>query len=210
MSLIDDLNWRYATKAMTGEKVPEDKVEYILEAARLAPTSSGLQPFEITVVKDSQLLDKILPIANGQPQIAKTSHLLVFAAWDEYNEERINRVFARNNKTRGVENSATDAYRTRLLDMYSKLDKEKHFNHAARQAYIGFGAAIIAAAEQKVDATPMEGFNNIELDKLLGLNERGLRSVTILPLGYRDTEKDWLIKLKKVRTPKEEFITELV
>lgn len=210
MSVIDHLNWRYATKAMNGEKVPQHKVDYILEAARLAPTSSGLQPFEIIVITDSALLEKIVPIANGQPQILQASHLLVFAAWDQYSEDRVNRVFKRNNLERGISDEATDAYRRRLLGMFAKQTKDQHFNHAARQAYIGFGAALIAAAEQKVDATPMEGFNTTELDELLGLPEKGLRSVTILPIGYRDTEKDWLVNLKKVRTPKNEFITELV
>ena len=93
--------------------------------------------------------------------------------------------------------------------MYEPLGNEWHANHAAKQAYISFGLAIAAAAEQKVDTTPMEGFNNAALDELLGLAEKGLKSVVILPLGYRDTSGDWLVNLKKYRTPKEEFITEI-
>jgi nitroreductase len=209
MSLINDLKWRYATKKMNGEPVSQDKVDYILEAARLAPTSSGLQPFEIIVITNKDLLEKIKTVANGQTQITDCSHLLVFAAWDNYTEERINKVFARNNAERNLPDSTTDGYRNMLLKAYLAKSSEENFNHTAKQSYISFATAIIAAAEQKVDATPMEGFNAGALDELLNLKEKGLRSVTILPLGYRDEQHDWLVNMKKVRLPLEEFVSEL-
>ncbi|PLK42493.1 hypothetical protein C0V77_20755 [Emticicia sp. TH156] len=96
-----------------------------------------------------------------------------------------------------------------LWGLYEPLGKEWHKNHSAKQAYISFGLAIAAAAEQKVDATPMEGFNTEKMDELLGLAEQGLKSVVILPIGYREQEGDWLVNLKKVRTPKDAFVTEL-
>jgi nitroreductase len=102
-----------------------------------------------------------------------------------------------------------DEYKQRLWGMYEPLGQEWHANHAAKQAYISFGVAIAAAAEQQVDATPMEGFIPAEVDSLLGLNELGLKSVLVLPLGYRDHENDWLVNMKKVRTPQEDFITEI-
>lgn len=209
MSLLNDLQWRYATKKMNGEIVPQEKLDYILEAARLAPTSSGLQPFEILVVSNKEILEKILPLAHGQSQVTDASHLLVFAAWDNYTEDRINEVFARNNEERGLPSSATDDYRNMLLKLTAAKTAEENFNHAAKQVYISFATAIIAAAEQKVDATPMEGFNPIALDELLNLKEKGLRSVLLLPIGYRDASKDWLVNMKKIRVPKERFITEL-
>lgn len=209
MKLIEELNWRYATKKMNGEKIPQEKLDYILEAARLAPSSSGLQPFEIIAISDKALLEKIKPIAYNQQQITEASHLLVFAAWDNYTEERINEVFARTAAARNQPADAFDDYKARIWSMYGTRTAEENFNHAARQAYISFGTAIIAAAEQKVDATPMEGFLPDALDELLGLKEKGLRSAVILALGYRDTTGDWLVNLKKVRKPKEAFITEL-
>jgi len=209
MSLIEDLQWRYATKKMNGQVVPQEKVDYILEAARLAPTSSGLQPFEILVITNKELLEKVLPLAHGQRQIVEASHVLVFAAWDNYTEERINEAFTRNNEERGLPSSATDAYKNMLLKMYLAKPAEENFTHAAKQVYIGFTAAIIAAAEQKVDATPMEGFNPAALDELLNLKEKGLRSVLLLPIGYREAEKDWLVNMKKIRVSKDRFITEL-
>ena len=175
----------------------------------MAPSSSGLQPFEIIVITNKELLEKIKPIAFGQSQITDASHLLVFAAWDNYTEERINGVFERNNKERSLPDSATNDYRNMLLKNYLAKTAEENFTHAAKQSYISFGAAIIAAAEQKVDATPMEGFNAAALDELLNLKDRGLRSVTLLPLGYRDAANDWLVNMKKVRTPIEDFIITL-
>lgn len=208
--LIDKLNWRYATKKMDPAKsVPEDKVERILEAARLAPTSSGLQPYEIIVVTNPDVRARIQEAANGQAQITEGSHLLVFAAWDNYTPERINMMFDLVNEERGFTNEGFENYRKMLLGLYPPRDAETNYEHAARQAYIGFGLAITAAAFEGVDATPMEGFDPAAVDDILGLKARGLRSVTLLPLGYRQDEGDWLVNLKKVRRPREAFVSEV-
>ena len=209
MSLLEDLKWRYATKKMNGEVVPQEKVDYILEAVRLSASSSGLQPYEIFVITNKELLEKIKVVAWNQSQITDCSHLLVFAAWDGYSLDRIEKVFVRTLAERGLPADTMDAYKKTLWDMYEPLSKEWHANHAARQAYIALGTAMAAAAEQKVDATPMEGFTSAELDKLLELEEKGLKSAVLLPLGYRDEVNDWLVNMKKVRTPQEIFITEI-
>lgn len=208
MSLIEALNWRYATKKMNGQAVPQDKVDQILEAARLAPTSSGLQPYEVIVVTNPELKQALLPHTYNQSQIVDSSHVLVFAAWDNYTEDRINNVFAHTHKERGTPAESTVDYQKTLVGMYVPRTAEVNFQHAARQAYIGFGVALSEAAMLKVDATPMEGFDSAKYDEILGLTERGLKSVTVMPLGYRDVSGDWLANLKKVRKPKEEFVTE--
>jgi nitroreductase len=209
MSFLESLKWRYATKRMNGEKVPAEKVEAILEAARLAPSASGLQPFNILVVKDPELLKKIQPVANNQPQITEASHLLIFAAWDNITDQHIDQVFEHINRERNHTPEAQETYKNRIKTHLASKTQEERFQTAARQAYIALGFAIAAAAVEQVDATPMEGFNNAELDKLLGLKEKGLRSVTLLALGYRDVENDKLVHLKKVRRPKEQLIIEL-
>ena len=206
MSLIEALNWRYATKKMNGQAVPQQKVDQILEAARLAPSSSGLQPLKVIVVTDTALKQELLPHAYNQSQITDTSHLLVFAAWDNYTEERIDEVFSRTNAERGVPDSATADYVANLKKSYLPRPAEVNFEHAARQAYIALGIALTEAALLKVDATPMEGFNHAKFDEILKLNDQGLKSVALLPLGYRDEANDWLAGLKKVRTAKEEFL----
>jgi nitroreductase len=209
-SLLNQLQWRYAVKKMNPAKaVPSDKVERILEAARLAPTSSGLQPFEIFVVTDAAVRAKIQPIAWNQAQITDGSHLLVFAAWDNYTVERINTMFDLTNEQRGFKNEGWENYRQMLLGTYPQRDAEVNFQHAARQAYIGMSAALVAAAFEQVDSTPMEGFDANALDDILGLRAKGLRSVAIMPLGYRADEGDWLVNLKKVRRPREQFVTEV-
>jgi nitroreductase len=209
--LQQKLEWRYATKKMNPAKaVPQEKVDRILEAARLAPTSSGLQPYEIIVVTNKDVREQIKPKAWGQGQITDCSHLLVFAAWDTYTAERINAMFDMTNAQRGGTNEGWENYRQMLLNSYPARDAQTNFEHAARQAYIGLGAALIAAAFEAVDSTPMEGFEPKALDEILGLKARGLRSVAIMPLGYRDETGDWLVNLKKVRRPREQFVTEVV
>jgi nitroreductase len=210
MSIIDSLNWRYATKKMDPARtVPQDKIDRIVEAARLAPTSSGLQPFEVIVVTNPEVRALIREIAWNQAQVTEGSHLLVFAAWDNYTAERINHIFDLTNEIRGFKNEGWENYRNMLLGSYPQRDAELNFQHAARQAYIGFGMALAAAAEEQVDSTPMEGFDPAKLDEILGLRARGLRSVTIMPVGYRQEEGDWLAKLAKVRRPSNEFVTEV-
>ncbi|WP_215409099.1 NAD(P)H-dependent oxidoreductase [Janthinobacterium sp. JC611] len=208
--LLETLQWRYATKKMDPSKVvPQDKVERILEAVRLTASSSGLHPYEVFVVTNPALREQIKPHAWNQGQVTDASHLLVFAAWDNYTAERINARFDLVNEVRGFKNEGWEAYRQQILATYPQRDAETNYQHAARQAYIGVGTALIAAAQEQVDSTPMEGFDPAKVDEILGLREKGLRSVVMLPLGYRADEGDWLVDLKKVRPARAQFITEL-
>jgi nitroreductase len=208
--LLNKMQWRYACKKMDPSKaVPQDKVDRIIEAARLAPTSSGLQPFELLVVTNPEVRAQIQAKANNQAQITDGSHLLVFAAWDTYTAERINTYFDFTNAERGGTNEGWENYRKMLLASYPARSAEVNFEHAARQAYIALGAALISAAFEEVDATPMEGFSPPAVDEILGLAARGLRSVAIVPLGYRAAEGDWLANLKKVRRPLDKFVSEI-
>ena len=208
--LLDKMQWRYAAKKMDATKpVPQDKVNRIVEAARLAPTSSGLQPFEVIVVSNKDLRTKIQAAANNQAQITEGSHLLVFAAWDTYTADRINHHFDFTNAERGGTNDGWENYRQMLLKNYPSRDPQVNFEHAARQTYIGLGASLIAAAFEDVDSTPMEGFDPKLVDEILGLGAKGLRSIAIMPLGYRLKGQDWLENLKKIRRPVSEFVTEV-
>jgi nitroreductase/dihydropteridine reductase len=208
--LLQKLQWRYATKKMNPAKaVPQEKVDRILEAVRLSASSSGLQPYEVIVVTNAQVREKIKAIAWNQAQVTDGSHLLVFAAWDHYTPERINMMFDLVNQERGFKSEGWENYRQQLLANYPKRSAEQNHQHAARQAYIGVGTALIAAAEEQVDSTPMEGFDPAALDEILGLKAQGLRSVVIMPLGYRADEGDWLAGLKKVRRSRANFVSEV-
>ncbi len=207
MALIDDLEWRYATKKYNAEKkVAREYVNKIVEAARLAPTSLGLQQFRVIVIEDQKLKEQIVPIAMNQQSIAEASHLLVFAAWDRYTAERIDNALEHTANERHLPKDHFDGLAARLKNQYLPQTAEQNFVHTARQAYIGLGLAIAQAAELKIDSTPMEGFNNDALDELLDLRTIGFKSVLLLPIGYRDTENDWLVNLKKVRTFRDDFV----
>jgi nitroreductase/dihydropteridine reductase len=211
MTLIDKLNWRYATKKYDPSKtVASDKLERILEAIRLTPTSSGLQPFEVLLVSNKEKRAQIQTVAWNQPQVTESSHLLVFAAWDNITEAHIDMMFDLTNEQRGFINEGWEAYRKQLKGIVAARGDRANFDAAARQAYIALGVALVAAAEEQVDATPMEGFDAAAVDDILGLHARGLRSVFILPLGYRASEGDWLVNLKKVRRSREQLVSEIV
>ena len=210
MSLLDHLKWRYATKKYDPtKKVSQEDVDKIVEAVRLTPTSSGLQQFRLLVISNQELKVKIVPIAFGQQIVADCSHLLVFAAWDRYTEDRIVSMYDYITEEREQPADRFMAYTERLKAKYLPQEAEENFIHTARQAYIGLGLALDQAAELKVDCTPMEGFDNAKLDELLDLPSKGLKSVLLLPLGYRDEAGDWLFKMKKVRKPVDEFVTEI-
>lgn len=208
--LHDKLNWRYATKKMDPSRiVPQAAIDRILEATRLAPTSSGLQPFEVIVVSNPEVKAKLRAAAFDQSPVTDGSHLLVFAAWDNYTEGRIDAVVAQLAAERGGASEAVTAYYDRLKALYLPRPADENHQHAARQAYIAFGIAITAAAFEGVDSTPMEGFDPAQVDEILGLGARGLRAVTLLPLGYRDAAGDWLAPLKKVRKPMDALVSKV-
>lgn len=207
MSIISALQWRYATKKMNGEVVVESKINSILEAIRLVPTSSGLQPFEVMVITNPALKESIRKVAFNQSQITDCSHLLVFAAWDHYTTERMTHYFDHYEKERDLPKGFSDDYKNSVMKQLTSLSLERQFEHAAKQIYIALGFALAEAAALQVDSVPMEGFVSAEVDDILQLSEKGLRSVLLLPLGYRDTENDWQAELKKVRKTKEDIFT---
>lgn len=187
-------------------KVSAQDLNSILEAARLAPTSSGLQPFRVIVVESQALKEKMVAGALNPEVMRDCSHVLVFAAWDEYSADKIDKVYDHHTEVRELPRGRFSSYTDQLKQLYGAQTPDQHFAHTARQTYIALGLAMAQAAELKVDSTPAEGFSTAVVDEILGLHELGLKSVTLLYLGYRDAEKDWLSTMKKVRLPMEEFI----
>lgn len=207
MSLLKDLQWRHAVKAYDPtKKVSKEDLNSILEAARLAPTSSGLQPFRIISVENQELKEKMVAGALNPEVMKDCSHVLVFAAWDSYSDEKIDKVYDYHTDVRDLPKGRFSSYTDQLKQIYGAQTPEQHFAHTARQTYISLALAMAQAAELKIDSTPAEGFSNAVVDEILGLHEMGLKSVTLLYLGYRDEEKDWLANMKKVRIPMEEFV----
>lgn len=209
MSVLTNLKWRYATKRMNGQKVPAEKLENILEAIQLAPTSIGMQPFTVFVIEDAELRAKIAPAIYNQAQITEGSHVLVFAAWKEYSNENVDKYINHIASLRGIPVESLSGMRDMITGAISGKTPEQLLNWNMRQAYIALGFGLVVAAEEQVDATPMEGFDPDALDAVLGLQEKGLRSTVILTLGYRDAGKDYLSAAAKVRREKDELFVRL-
>jgi len=201
MTLIEKLNWRYATKRMNGTKVPQEKIDRILEAIRLSPTSFGLQPFKVIVVEDAALRERIYNEACQQPQIKEASHILIFAANKNVSAGLVDDYMQLIAATREIPVEGLSGFRAAFDGIVSGT-AEQNFVWTARQAYIAFGVGIVAATNEDVDATPMEGFSTEALDKILGLAEQNLSATTILTLGYRDEKTDTLVNAAKVRKSK--------
>ncbi len=202
MSLLDSLKWRYATKKMSGAKVPKEKLDFILDAIQLAPSSFGLQPYKILVIEDEATKAKLLPASWNQSQITDSSHVIVFASWTSITQEQVDTFIADIAAKRSLPLEALNDYKAYLSGSALNRTAEEQTAWNAKQAYIAFGIGLAAAAEVQVDATPMEGFIPAQYNEILGLTEQGLTASVVLALGYRG-EGDWLAALPKVRRDKD-------
>ena len=208
MDLIQDLNWRYAAKSYSNEKVSEEKIDFILEAINLSASSCGLQPYRMFALDNTQLKAK-LGANSFNKQIAQSSHLLVFAAFNKVTTQHVQNLVKLTAEKQGVTVESLDGLFTTMDSYFKSRRDEENKLWAERQTYIALGTALIAAANAKVDATPMEGFDPQLFDELLGLKEKDLHSIVILSLGYRDETSDYLANSPKVRIPVEEMITKI-
>lgn len=205
MNLLEDLNWRHACKRMNGEKIPQEKVDRILEAIRLTPTSLGLQAYKVIVIENSNLKEEIYNKSCQQMPIKECSHLLVFASYTQFTERDLDDYFALLKAQRNPSDEWCEDYRKRI-----NYFLEKEYGHMedwlAQQVHIALGIACVAAANERVDSVPIGGFDPKKLDEILNLTEQSLTSVILLPLGYKDEANDWMNNLKKVRKDMKDFV----
>lgn len=210
MPLLENLNWRHAVKAYDpNKKVSKENIDKIVEAARMAPTSSGLQPFKLIVVENQDIKNKLSEGALNPECMRDCSHVIIFAAWDRYTAERIDYIYDYTTYQRGLPKGQFSSYTDKLKSIYLNESPEANFAHTARQTYIALGLALAQAAELRVDSTPAEGFDNKVIDRILELDKLGLKSVSLMYVGYMDEKRDWLASMKKVRIPTEEFVIEI-
>lgn len=208
MNLTEALNWRYAVKKYTNEKVSDDKIEEILKATLLTASSVGIQPYRVINITNKEVREKLAEQSFNK-QIAEASHLFAFAAFETITKDQIHDLIALMSRERELPESSFQDFKSSLENYLLSRKDEENFTWATKQAYIALGTAMVAAADLKVDTTPMEGFDAALLDELLNLKEQGLKSVVLLSLGYRDSENDFLANQKKVRLPLEEFVIEM-
>lgn len=205
MNILDTLNWRYATKKFSNTPVTQEKIDQIIESARLSASSYGFQPFKLIQVKDLALRAKLVEVSWGQEQVKDASHLFVLARAKKVTEQDIEGFINLVANERQLPAGALDGYKAIMNQNILGMDNEKQTNWMSKQLYIMLGNMMYTAAILKVDTCPMEGFSPSDYDKILGLEEKGLNSVLVLPVGYR-AEDDKYQHLKKARLPKEEFL----
>ena len=206
MSLLDSLKWRYAVKRMNGNKIPEATMNTILEATKLAPSSFGLTPYNIIVVEDEETRKKLQPHFYNQPQVGESSALVIFATWNSITDKEVAQFMQEIADERGVPVESLNDFASYINGSIKNLTAEQLQIWAAKQTYIALGFALVAAATEEIDATPMEGFKPDAVDEALGLKALGLHSAVAVTLGYRDAANDYLSGAKKVRRASEKLI----
>lgn len=205
-SVLAPLRWRYATKAFDPARRIDPATWAALEqAAVLAPSSYGLQPWNFVVVTDPDVRKKLHPVSYNQSQILDASHLVVFAAKNPPTPADVERHVARSAAVRGVPAESLDPVRQKMLGALSRMSTADAHAWAARQCYIALGVFLSAAAHLGVDACPMEGFQPEKYDEILGLPAKGLKAVVIATAGYR-SPADKYADTAKARFPVEEVV----
>lgn len=207
-TLLENLNWRYATKKFDAtKKISATDLNTLKEAVRLAASSYGLQPYKVVIVENPELREQLKAAAYGQTQITDASQLFIFANDLNAGPESVAAYIKNISETRGVPTEALGGFADMMNGVISNLSQDAKNIWTAKQTYIALGTLLAAAAELKIDATPMEGFNAAAFNEILGFDKLGLNASVIATVGYRDDEDD-AQHYKKVRKSHEElFIT---
>lgn len=207
--ILESLKWRYACKKFDqNKKLTKEQVELLSSSFNLTATSFGLQPLKMLIIKGSELKEKLLPHAYFQQQITTCSHLLVICIDTSFDESSIDAYFDLEKTIRGTSEDIVGKFRQQLKDIYKGKSREQIDRSAIYQAYISIGTLMTVCADQRIDSCPMEGFNPVKFDDILELDKLNLRSVLLLPVGFR-AEDDIMSGMKKVRKPLEEVIIEI-
>lgn len=205
MSLIDKLNWRYATKKFDStKKLSAEQLDTLLTAVQLSPSSYGLQSYKVLVVEDAAIRQQLREAAYGQAQLTDASQVIVFATETKIDEALVNKYVDLIAATRQLSLDKLEPYQQVMAGTVNRLAHEQKINWSNKQAYIGLGVLLTAAADLGIDACPMEGFDSSKFDEILGLNKLGLTTTVIAPVGFR-ADDDNYSQLPKVRKPKEEL-----
>lgn len=209
MSIIEKLNWRYATKKFdVSRELSDSQINTLKEAFNLTALSYGLQTLKMVIVQNRSLREELVSVSYGQRQVADASHLLVLCIQNEIDEEDVEEHFDTVKSVRNTPDEILNPFKEQLKTTIETMPESKRLDWATKQAYIALGNLMTVCAVEEIDSCPMEGFIPDELDKVLNLEKFGLKSVLLLPVGFR-AEDDMFASLKKVRKPIESTILEL-
>lgn len=208
-NIIDSLKWRYACKKFDkSKKLNSDQIATLKQAFNLTATSFGLQPLKMLVIKSDALKEQLLPHAYFQPQITSCSHLLVICIDTTLDENSVDAYFELEKSIRGTSEEIVGKFRNQLKSIFKNKTREQIDSSSIHQAYINIGTLMTVCAEQRIDSCPMEGFNPVKFDAILGLEQKQLRSVLLLPVGFR-ADDDIMSGMKKVRKPLKDVIIDV-
>jgi len=208
-ALIDALQWRYATKQFDPtKKIPTETWEKIEESLVLTPSSFGLQPWQFIVVTSDDIKKQLLPHSWNQAQVTDCSHHVVFTAPTSMGKEEVDHLMKTTAEARGQNIEDLQQYRDMMLGFIEKMTPEQITAWASKQSYIALGQLMLTAALLKIDACPMEGIDPAEYDRILGLEERGLKSIVSCALGYRSSE-DKYASAAKIRYTRDSVFTHI-
>lgn len=200
-NFIENAKWRYATKKFdSNKKISENDLEFLKEAIQLSSSSYGLQPYKIIIVENPELRAQLQPVSWGQSQIVDASHLLVFANEVNVGDTQIDAYFNNLTQTRNIPLEAVQGYVDFMKSNINALPEAKRNTWTSKQTYLALGNLLAAAAEIKIDVTPMEGFVPEQYNEILGLDKLGLNASLVATIGYRHDE-DETQHYTKVRKP---------
>ncbi|MDC1106924.1 NAD(P)H-dependent oxidoreductase [Prolixibacteraceae bacterium] len=199
MKLLEQLQWRYATKRFAPEKkVSSEQILEIKEAIRMAPTSFGLQPFKVLVIHDYETRKKLQAHAWNQPQIVECSHLFVFVSKEECTIADVDSYIELIASVRKLPIEALSDFKQMMYSWVERMDSVQMEEWTTRQVYLTLGVALTAAADMHIDTCPMEGFDPIAFDEILGTRAQGYKTKVLMAIGHR-AKIDETQTYKKVR-----------
>ncbi|QZE15212.1 NAD(P)H-dependent oxidoreductase [Halosquirtibacter laminarini] len=199
MSLIEDLEWRYATKSFnTTKSVSKDDLDKLIHAVQLTPTSLGLQTFHLHVIESHELKQELFLASFNQQQVVQASHVMVISYYPQVVEKQVDEIIAIKSKLENIPVSTLVPFKEFVMGYINRMEPQDMDIWSAKQTYIAMGVLLSACAELHIDACPMEGFDKNAYDNILNLTEKGLKSSLVIPIGYRDSEDKYQF-MKKVR-----------
>ncbi|NPD85169.1 NAD(P)H-dependent oxidoreductase [Lentimicrobium sp. L6] len=201
---IDALNWRYAVKKFDTKKISAEKLDIILEALRLTPSSLGLQAWKFLLVENPEVRKQLLPATFNQEQVIDASHLIVLARNTKLEEGDVKKWTEYLAQERNMPQDKKDGFHQMIMGYLSSQDDENKSIWLAKQLYIALGNLMTVCALEGIDSCPMEGLNPAQYDEILGLEEKGLKTVVVCPIGYRSADDPYQHEAK-VRYPEEEL-----
>ncbi|WP_298895235.1 NAD(P)H-dependent oxidoreductase [uncultured Psychroserpens sp.] len=209
MTTIDKLKWRYATKKFDPSKIlTEDKLNILKQAFNLTATSYGLQTISLVIIEDEAVRVDLVEYSYHQKQVLEASHLLVICIQDDILDQDVDEHFDNVKDIRSTPETILEPYRKDLKQMIQNMTVNERQEWSTKQAYIALGNLMTVCAIENIDSCPMEGFSPTDYDRVLNLKDKNLKSVLLLPVGYR-ADDDMFADFKKVRKQVNEAVIEM-